>query len=57
MDAGSFQRDVLVLTGSSSLRLRGRRNSSRAGWGGREVVAWPLSFRDPVLEQYEGPDF
>ncbi len=47
VDAGFFSRDVLVLTGSSSLRLRGEAELFPGRMGsGREVVAWPLSFRE-----------
>ncbi len=47
VDAGILRRDVLVLTGSSSLRLRGEVElfPGRMG-GGREVTALPLSFRE-----------
>ena len=47
VDAGFFSKDVLVLTGSSSLRLRGEAELFPGRMGrGREVVAWPLSFRE-----------
>ena len=47
VDAGILGGDVLVLTGSSSLRLRGEVElfPGRMG-GGREVTALPLSFRE-----------
>ncbi len=46
VDAGAFARDVLVLTGSSSLRLKGKVELFPGRMGaGRELTAWPLSFR------------
>jgi len=47
VDAGFFSRDVLVVTGSSSLRLRGEVELFPGRMGeGREVHVWPLSFRE-----------
>ncbi len=50
VDAGIFERDVVVLTGISSLRLRGEVElfPGRMG-GGREVTALPLSFREYLV--------
>ncbi len=46
-DAGVFGRDAVIVTGSSSLRLRGEVElfPGRMG-GGREVTVLPLSFRE-----------
>ncbi len=47
VDAGFFAKDVLVLTGSSSLRLRGEVELFPGRMGrGREVIAQPLSFKE-----------
>ena len=47
IDLGAFSRDVIVLTGSSSLRLRGEVElfPGRRGFG-RDVYVYPLSFRE-----------
>ena len=47
LDAGVFRKDVLVVTGSSSLRLKGEVELFPGRMGkGREVEALPLSFRE-----------
>jgi len=47
VDAGVFRRDVLILTGSSSLRLKGEVELFPGRMGkGREVTVYPLSFRE-----------
>ncbi len=47
VDAGVFRRDVLVLTGSSSMRLKGEVELFPGRMGeGKEVIALPLSFRE-----------
>jgi len=47
IDLGLFDRDVLTLTGSSTLRLKGEIElfPGRRGFG-RDIVALPLSFKD-----------
>lgn len=47
VDAGVFRRDVVIVTGSSSIRLRGEVElfPGRMG-GGNEITVLPLSFRD-----------
>ncbi len=62
VDAGVFRRDSLIVTGSSSLRLKGEVElfPGRMG-GGREIEALPLSFREYLavrgisIEQSEEP--
>ncbi len=47
VDAGVFRKDVLVLTGSSSIRLKGEVELFPGRMGsGKEVTALPLSFRE-----------
>ncbi len=47
IDAGVFRKDTLIVTGSSSLRLKGEVElfPGRMG-GGKEIEALPLSFRE-----------
>ncbi len=47
VDAGAFKGDVLIATGSSSLRLKGEVELFPGRMGrGREILALPLSFRE-----------